>query len=116
MIEYVINVINKKKNSKEELEEYIKTNTYSFKELEQAFEHIMLTKKVTSTEEQSFCFLTLYKCFKDKNQLPKYIDCKNGMAVKKITNIQDFITHNENSVYGFVPTLKEVYKTWPVQI
>ena len=45
MIEYVINVINKKKNSKEELEEHIKQNTYSFKELDKHLNLSCLLKR-----------------------------------------------------------------------
>ena len=107
--EYVAETINRKNHTRSDLVLFLHHNDSTLKDLEHAFAHVFRTRRVNSTEQQAFCFIELHRAFRLKSQVPTYPDPKNGMIPKKIQDIDEFIEYNENSIYGFIPALKELW-------
>ena len=107
--EYVYETINRKNHTRSDLIRFTLNNDSTLKELEHAFSHVFRSRRVNSTEEQAFCFIELYRAFRIKSQFPTYPDPKNGNIPKKIQDVGEFIDYNENSIYGFIPALKELW-------
>lgn len=104
---YVIETINKK-HSREDLNLVLMSDNYSFKELEHAFSSLMRSRRMTSNKEKAFCFIELYITFRRKSQYPTYPDPKSGCIPTKIKSIQEFIEHNQHSIFGFITELNEL--------
>lgn len=101
----VADIIQTKRHSREILEAFIKKNDPKFNDLDNAFDFVMRSKKMTSDKEKAYCFVVLYDAIRAKSQVPTYSDPKNGCIPKKINNLQEFIDYNRNSIFGFIGEL-----------
>ena len=106
----VAEIIQNKKYSKEYLEEYISKNDPKFNDLENTFDFIIRSKKMTSNVEKAYCFIILYNAIRKKSQIPTFPDPKNGCVAKKINSIQEFIEYNQKSIFTFIDELEKEHQ------
>jgi hypothetical protein len=102
---FVVEIIQNKKHSREELENFIKSNDPKFKDLDDTFDFVLRSKRMTSDKEKAYCFVILYNAIRAKSQVPTFSDPKTGCVPKKINSIQEFIDYNKNSIFGFIDEL-----------
>ena len=81
---------------------------YTLNELQAGFEYIFRSKFETRNKEKAILFVALYNMIRDKSQYPSFGDPFNGMVPKKVKDINEFINEYSNSIFSFVPYIKEV--------
>lgn len=101
----VVDIVQTKRHSRDDLVSFIKRNDPKFNDLDNTFDFVIRSKKMTSDKEKAYCFVVLYNAIRAKSQVPTYPDPKNGCIPKKINNIQEFVDYNRNSVFGFIDEL-----------
>jgi len=109
LFQFVQHTIQSKKNTREDLKKFLSSHEINFNDLENAFDHIFRTKKVTSDYQRAFCFLELFNLYSTTKVVPKFTDPKKGNQRMKISNIDQFVSENKNSIFSFVSELETIY-------
>jgi hypothetical protein len=90
-----------------EIKDHMESLNPSMPDLEELMNHLFRSPIQLHQEELAKCFIITYNLIRAKSQYPTYPDPNEGMARKKIKDIDEFVTNYQNSIFGFVKYVPE---------